>query len=268
MKGFGTCLGVFMAVGFFTIVGAIVWYAVASARRSRRTYFEAAARRLKGEYLPSGFMTHDRIEFPLDDRKALAEFVSPGEDDWGRTRILVPLNGRSPGLLHIIPEGFAQSFLKMFGAQDLEIGDRAFDAAYVVKAAPESLAAQVFSPERRGRVIETVKRLAGLPQATIQLTRDHLRVQAREELRNEARLMQLVDTAKEFLTYLEVQPPPAGIELEELRTSTGTLCPVCGTALGDLVVRCESCKSPHHAECWKYVGQCSTYACKGKRSVP
>jgi len=45
------------------------------------------------------------------------------------------------------------------------------------------------------------------------------------------------------------------------------LCPVCATEMTDGVITCEKCRTPHHQECWTYVGQCSTYACKGKRFV-
>jgi hypothetical protein len=28
------------------------------------------------------------------------------------------------------------------------------------------------------------------------------------------------------------------------------------------VVYCGKCRTPHHEECWSYVGQCSTYGCR------
>jgi hypothetical protein len=39
-------------------------------------------------------------------------------------------------------------------------------------------------------------------------------------------------------------------------------CPVCGEAMTARVVVCARCRTPHHAECWAYVGQCSTYGCR------
>lgn len=43
------------------------------------------------------------------------------------------------------------------------------------------------------------------------------------------------------------------------------LCMVCGDELdeGEVSVRCDVCETPHHEECWEYVGKCTTYACGG-----
>ena len=40
------------------------------------------------------------------------------------------------------------------------------------------------------------------------------------------------------------------------------ICKVCGEAIsGGPVVVCSSCRTPHHRECWEYVGACSIYGC-------
>src|SRR5262249_50513385 len=42
----------------------------------------------------------------------------------------------------------------------------------------------------------------------------------------------------------------------------GSVCQICGATLGQgAVVYCIRCATPHHEECWTYVGQCSTFAC-------
>jgi len=38
-------------------------------------------------------------------------------------------------------------------------------------------------------------------------------------------------------------------------------CPVCATALQGEVVDCERCGTPHHAECFQYVGHCAIFGC-------
>jgi hypothetical protein len=40
------------------------------------------------------------------------------------------------------------------------------------------------------------------------------------------------------------------------------LCQVCGEKMETRVVYCARCRTPHHEECWTYVGNCSTYACR------
>jgi hypothetical protein len=39
-------------------------------------------------------------------------------------------------------------------------------------------------------------------------------------------------------------------------------CQVCGEKMETRVVFCAKCRTPHHEECWSYVGQCSTYGCR------
>lgn len=44
----------------------------------------------------------------------------------------------------------------------------------------------------------------------------------------------------------------------------GPACQVCGEVRDDSpTVECERCQTPHHRDCWDYVGRCSTFACGG-----
>ena len=36
-----------------------------------------------------------------------------------------------------------------------------------------------------------------------------------------------------------------------------THCNVCGESLENNIVTCASCHTPHHLDCWRYVGACS-----------
>jgi hypothetical protein len=39
-------------------------------------------------------------------------------------------------------------------------------------------------------------------------------------------------------------------------------CQVCGEKMESRVIYCAKCRTPHHEECWSYVGTCSTYGCR------
>ena len=46
------------------------------------------------------------------------------------------------------------------------------------------------------------------------------------------------------------------------------ICQVCGESLcNGEVVYCAMCNTPHHKDCWRFVGQCSTFACGCYRCV-
>ena len=42
------------------------------------------------------------------------------------------------------------------------------------------------------------------------------------------------------------------------------ICQICGYPMNDEAVVCQTCETPHHKECWEYIGGCSTYGCEGR----
>ncbi len=60
----------------------------------------------------------------------------------------------------------------------------------------------------------------------------------------------------------------AGVDIRVV-SATGSaagveICQVCGEGLGDRRVVCARCLTPHHEDCWTYVGTCSVYACRSR----
>jgi hypothetical protein len=230
---------------------------------------EQLAQRLGGSVAHGHLFGERGIAFMLAGRVARLDRFHGGLGN-SFTRVAVGLSAPSTRTLHIAPQGFAHSFVKLFGAQDLSVGDSSFDSEYVVKANPEILVPELFSPARRERVMASVRRLSGFSQPTIDLNVTQLSVQARQFLTEEIYLMRLVQTAEDFVSYLfgaSRSLPVVGVELGSVSVSSGGECPVCGGVMGEGVLRCEVCRTPHHAECWEYMGRCSTYACKGKRAL-
>jgi len=40
------------------------------------------------------------------------------------------------------------------------------------------------------------------------------------------------------------------------------VCQICGTSIhGSQVSTCKACLTPHHIDCWEYLGGCSIFAC-------
>jgi len=255
-------------VFFFVIVVVVIIIGASIAQKNRMLdALKRVAARVGGVVDEGGVFSRTGMRFSIGGLDSRIEVYAGSKNSPKYTRISVDLRGLSPGTLHILPEGFGQSFLKMFGAQDLEIGDAAFDASFVIKATPESLARTLFSPDRRLSVIGAVYRIQNLGDPTIDLDVGHLSVQVRAYVDEESGLMRLVKTTEEFIGFLLGSSADPGIQLGEVRVQSGGECPVCGTAMSERLVRCEVCQTPHHSECWTYMGRCSTYGCRGKRSV-
>lgn len=52
-------------------------------------------------------------------------------------------------------------------------------------------------------------------------------------------------------------------------TQSMAICQVCGTPVElPAPVVCELCETPHHDDCWRYLGSCSTFACTGLATGP
>lgn len=250
------------------VVGILAAVIVATGRKNPHDKaVESLALALKGVFNAGGPFGEPWIEFSLAGRVARLEFIPGGRFEMPSTRLMVDMRKSSPGWLHILPNNVGIPFLKRFGEmRDLTIGDPIFDRRYVVAATPNFLAERVFRPDQRARVIATVLSLADFYAARFDLDKSYLTIQATGYLAGESEAMRLVKAAEEFLGHLFREPAVEGVEIGELKTAEGQ-CNVCGTDLSGPVVRCESCRTPHHEECWTYMGRCSTYACKGKRTT-
>ncbi len=178
------------------------------------------------------------------------------------TRAVVDLRGKSPGTLKIAPPGWASRVTRMFGPQDIVIGERSFDDHFIIMANPESLAHRVFAPERRARMIASVRKIGRLWAPFVDLTRETLSVGVVAEIQSQRQLLDLVATAREFVEAILEAGPSTGILWLEEAAAPGGQCQVCGGEMTDRVVHCASCRTPHHEECWLYMGECSTYACQ------
>ena len=50
--------------------------------------------------------------------------------------------------------------------------------------------------------------------------------------------------------------------IESLSREGYGVCQVCHEKMDSRVVYCGKCRTPHHEECWSYMGMCSTYGCR------
>ena len=241
-----------------------------TVREERRSFGDFCARvagRLGGTFEAGSGWMGGTIRFQASGRPARLRFFCGGRNEPASTGVEVDLRGRSPGVLKIFPEDFGSTILRFFGGQDIVVGDRTFDSLYVVRAVPEALAHGVFSPERRARVVACVRRLSAFGNAIFDLGLDRLVVSVGDHLREEARVLVLVEVAKEFLGYVMEAGAPGDVRWLESPERSGGQCQVCGTEMRDRIVLCARCRTPHHEECWLYMGECSTFACKERRYV-
>lgn len=253
----------------FASLAAVAFFGYRYARKNirRGASFRDAAVKLRGKVQVSDTMEPIGLQFSIEHRPALIEYEG-GLGDPQATRVKVAMQRRSPGVFRILSSQVAREQMKFVGAKDIRIGHSGFDAHWFVTARPESLAHRIFSEERREQVIESVRRLSRFGIPSVEITRDTLVVRVDRRLERSVELDALAQTAKDFVGYLMRLGPEEGIAwMAADGTADPGLCPVCAATLEEGVVLCDKCRTPHHEECWQYVGQCSTYACMGKKFV-
>jgi hypothetical protein len=254
-------LAILLAI-VLSLLGAVgILYTQLRWRRRRDAGLVLAAGRLGGTVAAGEGFELSTLHFTVEGRPAHLEYEV---GDAPLTRVRVSLTRRSPGVFRIFRD---RAKAKFAGSPDLKIGHAEFDRVWYITARPESLARRIFTEERRDEVIESVLRIGVLPVPSIEITRDTLTVRASGILRREADILALALTATDFVGYVFRLGPEDGIAWVAGGEADPGLCPVCASTLADGVIHCDKCRTPQHQECWDYVGQCSTYACKGKRFV-
>ncbi len=267
MEGCGVAVFVLVGVGVF---GLVALAGLCSARERAETAAISArlADRLKGTVVRGGSYRFPWIRFEVHGRAA--HFRHGEGSGVPYVSVEVDLQGRSPGTLKIYLDGtpWAAQMAVHYGPQDLRIGDPGFDQAFVVKSAPETLAARLFSPERRARLVAALASLRRYGELRVDLSRERLRVEVAGASPTERIVPEAVEAAAELVSaVLEVAPVAEVQWVEESRPGGGGLCQVCGSEMREEVVHCARCRTAHHEECWRWTGECSTFACRETRYV-
>jgi hypothetical protein len=231
-----------------------------AAARKYRANLEHLAVRVGGRIVHS-FWNGDALEWENDGVPARLRFFMGTDKAPPWTRL--QFQWAPEGMLRVAPEGLFTGIRKFFGAQDLEIGDAAFDARYLIQGSPPTWVRETLNPDVR-RGLDTLFELgasfwrgkgirldAGPTGVTLFCQRNL--VQSREEL------LLFVDQGLAVLRRLR-GGGSFGVLSAESAAAEGR-CPVCGHLLEDPEHRCDACATRHHEECWSYFGGCAIYAC-------
>lgn len=117
-----------------------------------------------------------------------------------------------------------------------------------------------------GGLLERISALQGTTgvPVRVQLAPHRILVEA-EMLADDGRALTLVEGADRIVESAAYQEIPGAVEVLEVSIRDGGICPVCGAAMEGRVVRCAACRTPHHGDCWDYLGRCSTFGCAGRK---
>ena len=85
-------------------------------------------------------------------------------------------------------------------------------------------------------------------------------------LNDRAALESLIELAVAALRACRGGGPGIEVVFAAVEIKRGSDCPVCGNKI-DRGFGCPACGTPHHEDCWKYLGGCAIFGCDGRGRV-
>ena len=143
--------GIFFLI--FLIVIAVIGFSIFHSKQVSEAWSEAA-RSLGLGYDAGGFGSSRKITGKHEGHVVVVDTFtrSHGKSSTTYTRYSV-MHARPLGLgLNLRREGFFTGVAKAFGAQDIQIGDPAFDSLMLIKGADHQAVINFLTPERRNRI--------------------------------------------------------------------------------------------------------------------
>ena len=246
---------------------------------ARYRAYRQIATRFHGRYESRGMSEPPTVSFlhrGTTVRVGLAPTI-PGQAAIPRTRVVARFRRGIPFRLELAPSARPAPPQPPKGTRMVKTGDPEFDRGFVVQANDGEMASDFLSPQVRW-AIAGLHRLVHAGGMLVSINPERLLVQIDRNLGQQAEtLIQVVTESLVIHDGLQTgvrQRLNEGIAIvdsaDQLEADEGTpLCKVCGEAIeGGSVVICTSCRTPHHRDCWEYVGACSIYGCGCKLGEP
>lgn len=140
-------------LGTVVAAGAILWFAAWRASRIEEEW-RRAAQTIGATFQPGGFFSHQSMRGRIYGLPFVLETFTRGSgrnsSTWTRLRVHYPAP-LDLGL-RITREGFWSFVSKLFGAQDVEVGDPAFDSMALIKSNSPARTREWLTPARRLRI--------------------------------------------------------------------------------------------------------------------
>jgi hypothetical protein len=246
---------------------------------SRFRAYRQLATRYRGRYENRGLSDPPTVSFSHNGstvRVGLAPQI-PGQPTFPRTRVVVRFGQGLPFRLELAPYARPSPAQPPKGTRPVRVGDAEFDRAFSVQANDPEMARDFLTAPVRWAV-GNLQRLGPPGGMLVSINPERMLVQVDRNLGLSPDA--LAAGVREALTIHDglqngvasrmgegvaiVAAGPASAE-----DAGPSMCKVCGDPIGDAPkVQCATCRTPHHRDCWEFVGGCSIFGCKGKSAIP
>jgi hypothetical protein len=243
-----------------------------------RAYHQLAAR-YGGRYENRGLSDPPTVSFSHHSstvRVGLAPQF-PGQPTYPRTRVVARFAKGLPFRLELSPYGRPSPAQPPKGTRPVKVGDADFDRMFIVQANdPEMARDFLILPVRMA--LASLLKLGPPGGMLLSINPERMLVQVDKNLGLSVEA--LAQGVKESLTIHDglqtgvANRLSAGVSIVAVGPATledagPPMCKVCGELITTTPkVVCATCRTPHHRDCWEFIGSCSVFGCKGKTSVP
>lgn len=266
MAAVGVLLAVFVGITLAVALLVAVYAAYERERARVDSALLAASERYGGQVLDS-FWSGKKLKLRLGDVPAELTYFRGSDKAPPWTKLHVKWSGPQ---LRVVPEKGWASLKKMFGAQDIEIGERDFDRMFLVQGQPRSVR-KALTPvaQRKLKLLYSLGKTHGFfggnrAGVTLDVTPAGVVVKCLRNLTRTRRdLLQFLEHCDALLAELRGLPGAAPQISVEAVVTAGK-CPVCSDGSGQLSRRCRGCNAAYHAECWHYLGGCAIFGCEDR----
>jgi hypothetical protein len=258
--------GFLVPIAVIAIVCLVVFLITRAQLARRSASLRAVAERWQGRAFDGGLFDYSRAELQIGGTTARLQYTNLGKQTVTEITIHFP----DPRLrMEIYPQTVVHQVRKFLGMQDIEVGVPAFDDRFIVQGNDPGLIREYLSRETQ-LGLQAVASFTFFFDLHLIIGGGTLRVTKRTDIVAEPDLRNFVH-AFEGLFLALVAARSVGMEFLPSSAPpriSDTHCQVCGEGLHGTIVYCASCQTPHHLDCWQYIGSCSVYACGQKRYRP
>lgn len=270
-------LGLVVVLLYVFIRGLTTFTAWVGGRRYRA--YRSLANLHRGRYESRGLSDPPTVSFSHGGssvRVGLAPTIAGQPEQIPRTRVVARFGKGLPLRLELAPVCRPAPPQPPRGTRPVRIHDPSFDRVYAVQANDDEMARDFLDPTVRAAV-ENLQRMVHPGGMLVSINPERLLVQVDRNLgqSNEA-LAQAVRQAliiHDGLLEGVARRMSQGISIVERgeiwdEDAGPPICKVCGEPIeASAVIICAACNTPHHRDCWEYIGACSIYGCNGKVGV-
>jgi hypothetical protein len=258
------CILVFLIL--MTVLGLLAGFGLGNAPCSGRLIesYRLLAQRYHGTLSQTGWRGIPRVVFPYRSACVTVETLAHAPWDLGpgpavRIHLPWPESALRVELRH--PPRQPHTALHD-GLQPVPLAADEFCRRCSVRGTDPQAVAEFFSDVMRWH-FERLRTQPAVSPLCLQVGRGAMAITKVMAVHHGSELIQVVEAALDLydqalltrtcgITFLEQQSAQV---LEQ------TVCRVCGEEIREGLVFCRRCKTPHHRECWQYIGRCSVFAC-------